>query len=89
MTRYTAHGDVAGDGDLRASRTAALLGVTRTPARLLGRSDIGHLQPGARADLVLLDADPVTADVDTLAHTAVTETWVSGVPTHAPIPASA
>jgi predicted amidohydrolase YtcJ len=86
MTRYTAHGEVAGGGELRASRTAALLGVTRTPARLLGRADLGHLGPGARADLVLLDADPVTADVDTLAHTAVTETWVNGAPTHAPVP---
>jgi predicted amidohydrolase YtcJ len=89
MTRYTAHGEVAGGRELRASRRAALLGATRTPARLLGRADVGHLRPGARGDLVLLDADPVTADVDALAHTAVTETWVNGEPVHAPIPASA
>lgn len=32
-----------------------LAAVTATPARLLGRSDIGQLVPGARADIVVLD----------------------------------
>ncbi len=32
-----------------------LAAVTETPARLLGRSDIGQLVPGARADIVVLD----------------------------------
>lgn len=80
ITRHTVTGAVAGGTDLRASRTAALLGITRTPARLLGRHDIGTLHPGARADLVLLDTDPFTADIDDLARTAVTETWIDGNP---------
>jgi len=29
--------------------------VTRRPADLLGRPDLGRLEPGARADLVVLD----------------------------------
>jgi len=35
----------------------ALPSVTSVPARLLGRPDLGKISPGARADLVLLDAD--------------------------------
>jgi imidazolonepropionase len=35
----------------------AWLGVTRHAARALGRSDLGHLTPGAVADLVLWDTD--------------------------------
>jgi predicted amidohydrolase YtcJ len=81
ITRTTVRGDTAGPSDLQASRAAALLGITRSPARLLGRDDIGTLAPGARADLALLDGDPVTAEVDQLPQIAVTETWVTGHPT--------
>ena len=35
----------------------ALAAVTSTPARVLGRADLGILSPGAAADAVLLDAD--------------------------------
>jgi N-acetylglucosamine-6-phosphate deacetylase len=35
----------------------ALATVTKTPARVLGLQDRGHLRPGARADAVLLDDD--------------------------------
>lgn len=36
---------------------AALAAVTTTPARVLGRHDIGSLRPGGYADLVALDGD--------------------------------
>ena len=39
------------------SPSAAVAAVTAVPARLLGQTDRGHLRPGARADLVLLDAE--------------------------------
>lgn len=35
----------------------AVLAATATPARVLGRADIGQLREGARADLVLVDAE--------------------------------
>jgi N-acetylglucosamine-6-phosphate deacetylase len=36
---------------------SAVRTVTATPARLLGRTDLGVIEPGARADLVMLDAE--------------------------------
>lgn len=89
VTRRTALGNTAGDDRQQASRTAALLGITRAPAKLLGRTDIGSLHAGARADLVLLDADPITIETDALARTAVTETWVNGERIHSLNPAHA
>ncbi len=35
----------------------ALAAVTTNPATMLGRTDVGRLHPGARADLVILDHD--------------------------------
>jgi imidazolonepropionase-like amidohydrolase len=40
----------------------ALRAATSGPARFLGREDLGGIAPGKRADLVLLDADPL-ADI--------------------------
>lgn len=42
-----------------------LIASTRTAARAMGRDDIGTLEPGKLADLVVLDADPL-ADVRNL-----------------------
>jgi predicted amidohydrolase YtcJ len=77
VTRCTLAGVVAG-ADQGASRAAALRGITSTPAALLDRADVGSLRVGGRADLVLVDTDPVAAPVDQLATAAVTETWVGG-----------
>ena len=40
---------------LGASLEAALSAATEVPARIACRDDVGHLQPGARADVVVLD----------------------------------
>jgi N-acetylglucosamine-6-phosphate deacetylase len=45
----------------------ALTMASAVPARLLGRDDLGVLEPGAQADLVVLDP-----------NLAVTETWIAG-----------
>ncbi|MGH3359410.1 MAG: amidohydrolase, partial [Nocardioidaceae bacterium] len=79
-TRTTAGGATAGGQEQRATRSAALRGVGRAPADLLERPDLGALTPDSRADLVLLDSDPVTADESALRSVAVTETWVGGEP---------
>lgn len=39
-------------------RQAALASITRTPAEILGLDDIGTLEAGHEADLVLFDGDP-------------------------------
>ncbi len=77
ITRETISGAVAG-ADLTIDRASALAGVTSTPAALLGRHDVGGIAPGKAADLVLLDANPMSVDVAALPDIAVTETWVSG-----------
>lgn len=50
----TAVGNVVACG---VDPATALVAATRTPADTLGRSDLGRLAPGARADLVWLDDD--------------------------------
>ncbi len=77
ITRETVSGAVAGE-DFRIDRTTALAGLTRSPAALLGRRDVGVIAPGAAADLVLLDDNPMTADVGALPRIGVTETWIGG-----------
>jgi N-acetylglucosamine-6-phosphate deacetylase len=42
---------------------AAVLAATGTPAGLLGRADVGRLTPGARADVLVTDADLVPTAV--------------------------
>lgn len=44
---------------LGLSRIAALAAATTTPAELLGERRLGRVAPGAFADLVLLDGDPL------------------------------
>ncbi len=39
-------------------RRAALAGITRTPAQILGLNDVGTLAPGQTADLALFNGDP-------------------------------
>jgi predicted amidohydrolase YtcJ len=77
VSRTTSSGATA-VADQRVGRDSALRGITSAPADLLDRADLGSLRPGAQADLVLLDLDPVAAEVDQLAMAAVLETWVAG-----------
>ena len=54
----------------------ALRSATSTPARRFGLKDRGHIAPGARADLLLIDGDPTTTITDTLSILAI---WRRGM----------
>jgi imidazolonepropionase-like amidohydrolase len=45
------------------SPNEAIEAATRKPARRLGMTDVGTIEPGMRADVLLLDADPL-ADIE-------------------------
>ncbi|MFF7475740.1 amidohydrolase family protein [Streptomyces sp. NPDC008092] len=54
----------------------ALTAATTLPARLFGLTDRGTITPGARADLVLLDGDPLS---DIRATRALQRVWCAGI----------
>ncbi|CAK7262598.1 hypothetical protein SEPCBS57363_000148 [Sporothrix epigloea] len=64
----------------RISVEQAFAGITYNPARQLGRLDeVGSLEPGKKADFVVLDTDPRTVDASQLvASVTIRETWLGG-----------
>ncbi|MFD1612940.1 amidohydrolase [Sphingomonas tabacisoli] len=63
----------------RVSREVALAGFT-TEAAYAGQAEdrIGMLQPGLRADFVIVDTDPLESAPAQLRATKVLETWIGG-----------
>lgn len=63
----------------RVSREAALAGFT-TEAAYAGFAEdrIGSLQPGLRADFIIVDTDPLESTPAELRATKVLETWIGG-----------
>jgi predicted amidohydrolase YtcJ len=55
---------------------------TRDGGRVLRWGGVGTLAPGAHADLVVVDRDPLTCDVDDLPDTRVALTLLGGEPVH-------
>jgi imidazolonepropionase-like amidohydrolase len=53
----------------------ALRAATSVPARRFGLNDRGRIAPGLRADLLLVDGDPLTTIGDTL---SVRRVWRQG-----------
>jgi predicted amidohydrolase YtcJ len=64
------------------TRAEALAMWTRDAARVLGWDGIGTLAPGAHADLVVVDRDPLDCAVDALPDTQVLRTMVDGSVVH-------
>ncbi|HZG96972.1 MAG TPA: amidohydrolase family protein [Nocardioidaceae bacterium] len=64
------------------TREEAVAMWTREAARVLRWPGIGTLEPGGHADLVLLDRDPLTCDVDDLPGTEVLATYLGGALVH-------
>lgn len=57
------------------SASEALVAATRTSAAIMGRTDHGTIEPGKRADLVLIDGTP---DKDIADLWKVSRVWVAG-----------
>ena len=67
------------------TRRQAIEFYTRLNARvILWDAEIGSLEPGKRADFILVDRDLLECPVDDLRHTRVLETWVDGRRVHGP-----
>ncbi|MGH3096217.1 MAG: amidohydrolase [Streptosporangiales bacterium] len=84
VSRETLAGKVAGGDEHGRPRQGidadtALRAITSTPAAVLGCREVGSLEPGQLADLVVLHGDPVHGTAADLRDAAVTETWVGGV----------
>lgn len=60
------------------SAQQALDGWTVNTARLMQWHDVGALKPGHRADIAIVDHNPLTADLDSLAKTKVMRTIFDG-----------
>lgn len=80
VTRRTRSGDILGP-DERVPVEVALKAMTLWAAWQHYEDDRkGSLAPGKLADMVLLDADPVTIDPDRLAGIKVTDVYRDGRP---------
>jgi hypothetical protein len=55
---------------------------TRDAARVLRWPGIGTLEPGSHADVVVVDRDPLSCELDDLPSTRVQLTLLSGRPVH-------
>ena len=67
----------------RLSLGTALRAYTAGSAYVNHLDDTGHLRPGYRADLIVLDRDPYAGPPEAIASTRVALTYVDGVRVHA------
>lgn len=73
---FTLHGELAALVDAGLPPAAALTAATAAPADAYGLADRGRIQPGLRADLLLVDGDPT---VDITATRETSGVWKGGV----------
>lgn len=78
ITRLSEDGDVVAPREA-LDREAALLALTRWPARFIGASDsLGSVEPGKLADLVVFDGDIMSVPIERLADLRPVLTMVGG-----------
>jgi predicted amidohydrolase YtcJ len=70
----------------RVTREEAVAMWTRDAARVLRWDDIGTLADGNQADLVVLDRDPLTCELDAIGQTVVQATLLGGRLVHGELP---
>ena len=67
------------DPEERVSVDSAIRAMTSEAAwQLFSEHEIGSLEVGKLADMVVLDQDPRTVPVDTIRSLRVLETWMDG-----------
>ena len=78
VTRLSKHGDVVAP-DQALDREAALLAITRWPARFIGASDsLGSIESGKLADLVVFDGNLMEVPIERLPDMKPVMTIVGG-----------
>ena len=86
VTRQDLDGEPPGGWlpDQRLTAAEALRGFTSDAAWAgFMEREVGRLEPGLRADFVLLDADPLSVPTSQLPRIRVLSTWVDGTPVYA------
>jgi len=84
VTRTSRHGHVAAPEEA-ISVSAALEAYTLGAARAAGIDAVaGSLEPGKRADLLVLSTNPLECPVTQLASIQVLETWMKGIRSNPP-----
>ncbi|MCV7065556.1 amidohydrolase family protein [Mycolicibacterium farcinogenes] len=79
QTHEIAGTDLRNDGpDQVITRMESLAMWTTSAAKILGWDEIGSIRPGYHADLIFVDRDPSTCDVEELKHTRVHRTLLAG-----------
>ncbi|MCX7306573.1 MAG: amidohydrolase family protein [Afipia sp.] len=68
------------------SREEALAMWTRDAARVLRWNDIGSLNAGNHADLIVIDRDPMSCEIEAIGKTEVLATLVGGRVVHGALP---
>jgi predicted amidohydrolase YtcJ len=63
-------------------REEALMMWTRDAGRELGWEGVGTLAPGSHADVIVVDRDPLTCELDALPDARVLLTLLGGTPVH-------
>ncbi|MEV0671597.1 amidohydrolase family protein [Mycobacterium sp. NPDC050441] len=83
QTHEIAGTDLRNDGpDQVITRMESLAMWTTSAAKILGWSGIGSVRPGNHADLIFVDRDPSTCDIEDMKHTRVHRTMLAGNVVH-------